>query len=103
MSITDSLTGSDMLAMAITKDTMYADIVTGTLDALNQYDKPLSSTLAASPETLKADIVTGTLDALNQSSGKSSMKSDLSSSYDFQKTVLSSVYGSKGAVTSIKS
>ena len=102
MSTTDSL-GSDMLAASITKDKMYADIVTGTLDAINQYDTSKSGTLGATPETVKADIVTGTLDALNQSSGKPGTKSDLAASYDFQKTVLSAAYGPKGGVTSIKS
>ena len=103
MKIANSLTGSDLLATAATRETMYADIVTGTLDALNQYDKPKSKPLLVTPETIKADIVTGTLDALNQGSGKYSMKSDLAASYDFQKTVLSAVYAPKGVVTSVKS
>ena len=96
-------TATDLTVTAITKDTMYADIVTGTLDALNQFDKKKSNSQIMSPETIKSDIVTGTLDALNQGSGLSSMKSDLSASYDFQKTVLSAAYGGKGAVASIKS
>jgi len=102
MKIPNSLTDSGLLATAMTQETMYADIVTSTLDALNQYDGQKSNPLAITPETLKADIVTGTLDALNQGSGKYSMKSDLASSYDFQKTVLSAAYGGKGAVSSIK-
>ena len=54
--------------------------------------------------TMGADIITGTLDALNQqgaSSGGSS--SDMAASYDMQKSVLSAAYGVKGAVADITS
>ena len=59
-------------------------------------------------ERMKGDIVTGTLDALNSSqysgSRKSSGASDaMAQSYDFQQSVLSSVYSAKGAAVDKKS
>lgn len=59
-------------------------------------------------ERIKGDIVTGTLDALNSNqfggSRKSGGASDaIAQSYEFQQSVLSSVYSAKGAAVDKKS
>ena len=57
--------------------------------------------------TIGAQIVTKTLDTLNRTApskgkGKYSAGGDMAASYDFNKSVLSSVYGAKGAIASMK-
>ncbi len=52
--------------------------------------------------TIGAEIITKTLDTLNQQGGScGGTSSDMAASYDFQKSVLSAAYGAKGAVTDI--
>ena len=57
---------------------------------------------ATAIDALKADIVTRTLDTLNQGGNKPGSSADLEASYDFQKTVLSAVYEGKGIATDLK-
>ncbi len=62
--------------------------------------------LAASIQqsTIGAEIITKTLDTLNQQSGSCGGNgSDMTASYDFQKSVLSAAYGVKGAVADLSS
>ena len=56
---------------------------------------------ATALDSIKADIVTQTLDTLNQGGNKPGSAADLEASYDFQKTVLSAVYEGKGIVTDL--
>ena len=65
---------------------------------------------ATTKATIGAEIITKTLDTLNQYGGdsggscnKSGSSADMAASYDFQKSVLSAAYGPKGAVTDITS
>ena len=51
-----------------------------------------------------AEVVTQTLDKLNQYQSKSKKcKNSMSASYDFQKSVLSAVYQPKGTITETSS
>ena len=60
---------------------------------------------------LGAEIITKTLDTLNQYGGdsgsgscnKSGTSSDMAASYDFQKSVLSAAYSPKGAIADVSS
>lgn len=57
-------------------------------------------------ESIDSQIVTKTLDTLNQNAPKSKSKStggNMAASYDFQKSVLGAVYGTTGAIADIKS
>lgn len=56
-------------------------------------------------EVIGAQVVTKTLDTLNQYSGKNkkSGKGDMAASYDFNKSVLSAAYDAKGAIANVKS
>ncbi len=53
--------------------------------------------------TIGAEIITKTLDTLNQQQAGScsGSGSDMAASYDFQKSVLSAAYGAKGAVADL--
>lgn len=58
---------------------------------------------------IDAQIVTGTLDTLNSTAPKTKSRSkgkigggDITASYELQKSVLSSVYGAKGAIAELK-
>lgn len=56
---------------------------------------------AIGAERIKGDIVTKTLDTLNDYSGSKGSGSGVSASdYDFQKTVLSAAYLDKGTIVS---
>ena len=79
MKVSDTMTPEAILASA-QKDVIGAEIITQTLDVLNQKDR-------------KGDGRPG-------SGGTSA---DMAASYDFQKSVLSAAYSPKGVVTNITS
>jgi len=58
-------------------------------------------------ETIGAQIVSGTLDTLNKTApgkkGKSNAAGNMATSYDFNKSVLSAAYNPTGAIADLKS
>ena len=63
---------------------------------------------AAQKASIGADIITKTLDTMNQygnaeTSSNAGTSGDMAASYEFQKSVLSAAYSPKGAVTDVKS
>lgn len=64
---------------------------------------------AVQKSTTEADIITQTLDTMNQygsstgTGGNAGTSSDMAASYEFQKSVLSAAYSPKGAVADVTS